>query len=72
MYRVSSKSLEDQKHLRLDGVRILLFFNGKKRWSMIFMTLRLTTASTKPDFCFLSLNVKNTVQVWTMATFDYN
>ena len=40
----------------------------RKYGIVIFTTLRLT-----PDLCFLvSLNVKNTVQVWTMATFDYN
>ena len=45
-----------------------------KHGDVIFQTLRqCTTASTKPGFCFLlSLNVKNTVQVWRMATFDYN
>ena len=36
MYRVSSKSLEDQKHPRLEGVRILLFFNRKKTWNRDF------------------------------------
>ena len=46
----------------------------RKHGAVIFLTLRqCTTASTKPGFCFLlSLNVKNTVQVWRMATFDYN
>ena len=36
MYRVSSKSLEDQKHPRLEGVRKLLFFNRKKTWNRDF------------------------------------
>ena len=36
MYQVSGKSLEDQKHLRLRGVRILLFFNRKKTWNRDF------------------------------------
>ena len=65
MYRVSSKSLKEQKHPRLERVRILLFFNRKKSWNHDFQdSFRLTAASTKPDFCFfLTLIVKNTVHL---------
>ena len=62
MYRVSSKSLEEQNHPRLEGVRISL--TERKQRIVIFLTLRLTAASTKPDFCFLlTLIVKNTVHL---------
>ena len=71
MYRVSSKSLEEQKHPILEGCEFYSL-TERKHGIVIFLTLRLTAASTKPDFCFLlTLIVKNTVH-WAMATFDYN
>ena len=74
MYRLSCKSLGEQEHPRLKGVRIKNSLTERKHGTVIFLTLRqCTAASTKPDFSFLlSLNVKNTVQVLTMATFNYN
>ena len=64
MYQVSSKSLEEQKHPRLEGVRILLSLTERNHEIVIFLTLRLAAASTKPDFCFLlTLIVKNTVHL---------
>ena len=49
-----SKSLQDQKHpsdCRLQEMRILLSFNRKKMDAWFFLSLRLTAAGTKPDFC---------------------
>ena len=64
MYRVSSKSLEEQT-FQTGGVRILLFFIKQKgNMGSWFSTLRMTVDSTKADFCyFLTLIVKNTVHL---------
>ena len=62
MYRVSSKSLEEENHPTLEGVRISL--TERKHRIVIFMTLWPAAASIKPDFCFLlKLIVKNKVHL---------
>ena len=62
MYRVSSKSLEEENHPTLEGVRISL--TERKHRIVIFMTLWPAAGSIKPDFCFLlTLIVKNTVHL---------
>ena len=57
MYRLSSKSLGEQEHPRLE-----------RRWEFTKFSWVLgqcSAANTKPDFCFLlSLNVKNTVHLY--------
>ena len=64
MYRLSTKSLEEQKHPRLKGCEFYYSLTERKHGIVIFLTMRLTAASTKPDFCFLqTLIAKNTVHL---------
>ena len=66
MYRVCSKSLEEQNHSRLGGGGggVNYSLTQRKHGIVIFLALRLTEASTKPDFCFLlTLIVENAVHL---------
>ena len=63
MYRLSCTSPGEQEHPWLAGWEFKNSLSEKKHGTVIFLTLRqCTTASTKPDFCFL---------LSLMATFDY-
>ena len=63
MYRLSCKSPGEQEHPRLEGWEFKNSLTEKKARDRNLLTLRhCTTASTKPDFCFL---------LSLMATFDY-
>ena len=63
MYRVSSKSLEEQKHPRLKGGEFYFSLTERKHGTVIFLTLR-HCIQHKTYFCFLlTLIVKNTLHL---------
>ena len=64
MYRVRSKSLEEQKNPRLEGNEFYYSLTERKHGIVIFLTLRLTAASAKPEFRFLlTLIVRNAMHL---------
>ena len=50
MYRVSSKSLEEQKHPRLEEGEFYFSLTERNHGTVICLTLRLTAPSTKLIF----------------------